>query len=218
VSDTVISGRVDVPAPSARLQADWKREIGLHLDLAPGDVEALPLARARTRWPSYNQCVQAAADWTRSIGLKEVLTTSDIALMATLGTKYHHDAEHYGGMAFCNLFLSEDCGLDVHFPATGHRIPIVRGAVVIFDTAQPHTIVERGNRGLNGAGFSPDQDRTQIFLTWELPIENTDVGRALGIVLDTDPAAALGLDEEQVWLNGARVSVCPDSGRWRPTE
>ena len=217
VRETVLWGRVDVPAPPARLRADWKNEISLRLNLASGDVETLPLARARTRWPDFNPCVQAVADWTRAMGLKEVLTTSDIALMTTLGTKYHHDAEHYGGMAFCNLFLSEDCGLDVHFPATGHRIPLTRGTVVIFDTGQPHAVVERHSTGEQAQPHLPGQDRAQIFLTWELPIENVDVGRALGIVLDTAPASALGLDEEQVWMNGARVSVCPDTGRWRPT-
>ena len=51
VSDVVISGTVDVPAPPARLMADWQREISLRLGLEPGDVEALPLARARMRWP-----------------------------------------------------------------------------------------------------------------------------------------------------------------------
>ena len=29
VSDVVLSGRVDVPAPPARLVADWEREISL---------------------------------------------------------------------------------------------------------------------------------------------------------------------------------------------
>ncbi|MGA8786693.1 MAG: hypothetical protein WB542_15285, partial [Polaromonas sp.] len=62
--------------------------------------------------------------------------------------------------------------------------------------------------------FSPDRDCTQIFLTWELPIENAHVGHALQIAFDIDPATSLLLGDEQVWLNGARASVCPDSGRW----
>jgi hypothetical protein len=216
VSATVLSGRVDIPAPSARLRADWARELSLHLDLAPGDVEALPLARARSRWPDFSTCVQAVAAWTRTLGLNEALASSDIALMAAFGTRYHHDAEQYGGMAFCNLFLSEDCGLDVHFPATGHRIPLARGTVVIFDTGQPHAVIERHSVGWNNPNLAPEQDRTQIFLTWELPVENPDVGRALQIALDVDPATSLARDEAQVWLNGARVWVCPDSGKWCP--
>ena len=215
VSNVVLCGAVDVPAPPPRLAADWKREIALRLELKPGDVEELPLPRARARWPDYSHCVQAATDWTRSLGLGEVLATSDVALMACCGAKYHHDAAHYGGMAFCNLFLSEDKSLDLHFPATGHRIPLSRGTVVIFDTAQPHAVIERRSGGFHVADFPCDQDFTQIFLTWELPIENANVWQALGIVFDIDPSTSLLLDDEQVWWNGARASVCPDSGRWR---
>ena len=218
VSDVVLCGMVDVPAPPARLLADWEREIALRLCLEPGDVEALPLPRARARWPDYRQCVQAVSDWTRTLGLREVLASSDVALMACRGAPYHHDGAHYGGMAFCNLFLSEDRGLDLHFPATGHRIPLSRGTTVIFDTGQPHAVIERRSSGFQAADFPSGQDLTQIFLTWELPVENVDIGRALGIVFDTDPSTTLRLEDEQVWLNGARARVCPDSGRWCPAE
>lgn len=208
----MLSGAVDVPAPPARLVADWEREISLRLGLEPGDVEALPLARARARWPDYRRCVKALSEWMP--GPPEMLDSCDVALMACRGAKYHHDGEHYGGAAFCNLFLSEDRGLDLHFPATGHRIPLARGTAVIFDTGQPHAVIKRRSGGFHVADFAPDQDCTQVFLTWELPIENADVARALRIDFDIDPSTSLQLDEEQVWLNGARTSVCPDSGRW----
>ena len=214
VSEVVLSGRVDVPAPPARLVADWQREISLRLGLEPGDVEALPLPRARVHWPDYRHCVQAVSDWTRTIGLYDVLASSEVALMACRGAKYHHDGAQYGGAAFCNLFLSEDRGLDLHFAATGHRIPLARGTVVIFDTGQPHAVIQRASSGYNVADFPPDRDCTQIFLTWELPIENVQVSQALRIVFDIDPSTSWRLDDGQVWLNGAPASVCPDSGRW----
>ena len=214
VSDVVLSGTVDVPTPPARLVADWKREIALRLNLAPGDVEALPLPRARTRWPDYNHCVHAVSDWTRSLGLKEVLAACDVALMACYGANYHHDAAHYGGMAFCNLFLSEDKGLDLHFPTLAHRIPLVKGTVVIFDTGQPHAVIARHSDSFHVADFPPAQDLTQIFLTWELPIETIHVVHALQIAFDIDPSTASRLDYEQVWRNGAPAHVCPDSGQW----
>ncbi|CAN7347969.1 hypothetical protein [Caballeronia sp. LjRoot31] len=218
VSDIVLTGTLDVPVPPARLLADWEREISSRMVLEPGDVEAMPLARARARWPDYKHCVQAISDWTGALGLPGVLASSDVALMACRGARYHYDAEQYGGAAFCNLFMSENRGLDLHFPSTGHRIPLTRGTAVIFDTGQPHGVIQRGSSGFNVADFSPDQDYTQIFLTWELPIENAHVGDALGVAFDIDPSTSLQLDEEQVWLNGARVIVCPDSGRWCPVD
>ena len=216
VGGVVLSGTVDVAAPPARLVADWERDIASTLFLEPGDVEPLPLARARMRWPDYRLCVQAMTDWMRTLGLDDVLAASDIALMACRGARYHHDGEQYGSAAFCNLFVSEDKGLDVHFPSTGDRIPLARGTVLMFDTAQPHAVIRRGSRGFDAAHFAPGIDCSQLFLTWELPIENAGVARALRIDFDTDPSTASQLDEEQVWLNGARARVCPDTGEWRP--
>jgi hypothetical protein len=214
VSDVVLSGTVDVPAPSARLVADWEREISLHLELGPGDVEALPLVRARARWPDYRRCVQAVSDWAQTLGLREALASAEVALMACRGARYHHDGAQYGGAAFCNLFLSEDKGLDLHFPATDLRIPLRRGTVAVFDTGQPHAVIKRHGPGFDVADFSSGQDCSLVFLSWELPIENVAVGHALGITFDTDPSTALLLDAEQVLQNGAPGSVCPASGRW----
>ena len=215
VSDIVLSGVVDVPVPPARLLADWDREISSRMVLEPGDVEVMPLARARARWPDYSRCVQAMSDWTSSLGLPEVLACSDIALMSSRGARYHHDGEQYGSAAFCNLFLSEDKGLDLHFPSLNLLIPLTRGTAVIFDTCQPHGVIRRGNTGFKAADFTPDQDWIQLFLTWELPIEDAHVGRALKVDFDINPSTALQLDTEQVCLNGERVAVCPESGRWR---
>ncbi len=215
VSGIVLSGVVDVPVPPARLLADWEREISSRMVLEPGDVEAMPLARARARWPDYRLCVQAASDWTGALGLPGVLASSDVALMACRGAKYHHDGAQYGAMAFCNLFLSEDRGLDLHFPLLDHRIPLTRGTVVIFDTAQPHGVIQRDSGGFNAADFTPDRDWVQLFLTWELPIEEARVGRALDITFDIAPSTAGQLDAEQVRLNGEQIMLCPDSGRWR---
>ena len=216
VSHVVLSGRVDVPAPPARLLADWARESSLRLGLEPGDVEALSLARTRMRWPDYRHCVQAMSDWLDTQGLPGILAASEVALMACRGARYHHDGAQYGSAAFCNLFLSEDKGLDVHFPATGHRIPLTKGTVLVFDTGQPHAVIKRGNTGFNMADFAPERDCTQVFLTWELPIAHTNVERALQIDFDIDPATALQLEAEQVWRNGAPASVRPESGRWCP--
>ena len=226
VSDIVLTGTVDVPVPPARLLADWEREISSRLVLEAGDVEAMPLARARARWPDYTRCVQAASDWTCALGLPGVLVSSDVALMACRGAKYHHDGGPYGSAAFCNLFLSEDRDLDLHFPSIDYRIPLTRGTVVIFDTGQPHGVIQRGSSGFNVADFAADRDCTQVFLTWELHIEDAHVAHALGVAFDVGPSTSLPLvneqneeqNEEQICVNGARATVCPDSGRWCPVD
>jgi hypothetical protein len=214
VSAVVLAATVELPALPARLLADCEREIAARLELEAGDVEPLSLARARARWPDCAQGVQAMSDWTHSLGLAGLLPASELALMACRGARYHHDAAQYGAAAFCNLFLCEDKDLDLHFPAAGRRIPLVRGTAVLFDTGQPHAVVRRGSSGFDAADFAPGRDCTQLFLSWELPIEEARVARALGITFDVDPQTASQLNEEQVRLDGAPGSVCPDSGRW----
>lgn len=218
VSDIVLTSTVDVPMPSARLLADWERETSSRMVLEPGDVETMPLARALMRWPDYKHCVQAMSDWTRALGLSDVLASSDVALMACRGARYHHDGAQYGGAAFCNLFMSEDKGLDLHFPSIGRRIPLTRGTAVIFDTGQPHGVIQRDSSGFSAADFAHDQDYTQIFLTWELPIEDAHIGDALEVSFDIDRSTSLQLFEEQVRVNGARAVACPESGRWLPVD
>lgn len=214
LSTTVLHERLNVPPPPARLVADWQRETLLRLALEPGDVEPLPLARARMRWPDYGRCVQAAADWTRALGLADALGKAEVALMACRGARYHHDGVQYGGAAFCNLFLSEDQGLDLHFAATGHRIPLARGTVVVFDTGQPHAVVARGSSRFCADDFAASADVTQVFLTWELALEHAAVAHALAIRFGTDPSTALALDAAQVWPRGGPAEVCPQSGQW----
>jgi|UPI000406ABC5 hypothetical protein len=218
VSDIVRTGTVDVPVLPPRLLADWDREIASRVVLEPGDVEVMPLARARMRWPDYTRCVQSMSNWTGALGLPGVLAASDVALMACRGARYHHDGEQYGGAVFCNLFLSEDKGLDVHFPSLDLRIPLTRGTAVIFDTCQPHGVIQRHSGGFNAADFRSDQDYVQMFLTWELPMEDAHVGQVLDVAFDVDPSTASRLDAEQVRLNGEPVMVCPESGRWRRTD
>ena len=181
ISPIVLAATLDIPAPTARLNADWEREIALYLALEPGDVAQLPLARARPRWPDFSQCVQAMTNWTCSLGLQDVLSTAAMALMACRGARYHHDAEQYGGKAFCNLFLSEDKGLDLHFPQTGLLIPLIRGTAVVFDTGQTHAVIKRGSCDFDSDDFPQGSDCSLVFLTWELPIENTSVAQALQI-------------------------------------
>ena len=207
-------GQLDVPTPPARLLADWQRETAHHLALEPGDVEPMPLARTRSRWPDYRRCVDAVEHWTRGLGLGTLLADSEVALMACRGARYHHDGAQYGGMAFCNLFLSEDRGLDLHFAATGLRIPLQRGTAVLFDTCQPHAVVARQSSGFDSADFPDGQDLTQVFLSWELPIENALLAQVLQLRLDTDPHTAARLDDEQLWINGAPALLCAQTGCW----
>lgn len=215
VSARLHTATLDVPIPPARLVADWAREIASNVVLEPGDVEQMPLARTIMRWPEYRECLRAMQGWTAALGLGDVLAASDLALMACRGARYHHDGMQYGSAAFCNLFVSDDKGLDLVYPGLGLRIPLVRGTAVLFDTCQPHGVVPRGANRFDESDFPDSRDLSQLFLTWELPIDDPRVADTLGIVFDVDPAAARQ-DDEQVRRGNARLGVRPDSGAWEP--
>jgi len=214
LSAAVHSALLDVPGAPPRLLADWHREITLHLGLEAGDIEALPLGRARLRWPQLHRCFDAVRHWLAALGLPDLLSSSDVALMASRGTSYHHDGARYGSKAFCNLFLSEDSGTDFHLPAAGHRIALSRGTAVIFDPCQPHALIKRGALGFDEADFAPRQMPPQVFLTWELPVEHDALARALGITFDAAPVTPPQAQAEQVWRDGVPVEVCPKTGDW----
>ncbi len=211
VSDVVLSDTLDLPAAPASLVADWEQKTA-NLDLDPGEVEPLPLDLAL--WFGYEYGMRATSDWTRTLGLRDVLARTDVDLMSCRGAKYHHDAARYGRAAFCNLFLSADKGLDLHFPETGCRIPLRQGTSVIFDTGQPHAVVRHGRSSFDAADFAAGQDCTLVFLTWELPIEDAAVAGALGIRFDVEAVDAGPMAEQQLRRNGAPARLCPESGRW----
>ncbi len=181
ISPIILTATLDIPAISTRLNADWEHDIATQLFLEPGDVEELPLARARTRWPNFNEYVVALSQWVSGWAMHDVISTAPLALMACRGARYHHDAEQYGDSAFCNLFLNEDKGLDLHFPHAGLRIPLTRGTAVLFDTGQTHAVIKRNSNDFHEADFPSGSDCSLVFLTWELPIENTSVAKALQI-------------------------------------
>jgi hypothetical protein len=61
--------------------------------------------------------------------------------------------------------------------------------VVLFDPSQPHAVIKRGSSGFDESDFPVEHDCNQVFLTWELPIQNSNIAQMLQISLDTTPAA-----------------------------
>ena len=214
VGDVVLTGLLDIPALPKRLVADCEREASVQLGLQPGDVEALSLVRARARWSDYQRCVQAVSNWVHANGLAGVMDDCDAALMVCRGARYHHDGAQYGGSAFCNLFVGEDKGLELHFSSTGQRIALARGTAVVFDTGQPHAVIQRGSIGFHLADFGPERDCTLLFLSWELPIAHAQVAAALHVAFETSPFTALQLEGAQLWRDGLPALVCPETGAW----
>ena len=181
----VLSDRLPLAAPPDRTIADWQRDSQQLLALEPGDVEPLPLARTRMRWPGCKQAMDLAWQWMSEQGMETARTGSEVALMACRGAACHHDGERYGDKAFLNLFLTDDEHMDLYFPVIDIRIPLGRGTIVLFDTYQPHTVVARGEVLFDHTHFLSPQVSAQVFLTWEVPISHAEVARQLSVAWPT---------------------------------
>lgn len=216
VGRVVKTDLLQIPAPPARLLADWRRDVSRQLGLEAGDIEPLAIGRTRLRWPQLRHCVDAVGHWLDANQLHGVLEGANVALMASRGTPYHHDGALYGGKAFCNLFLDDAHEAELHMPAAGQRIALARGTVVLFDPCQPHAIIRRGAAGFDAADFAGDALQPQVFLTWELPIEHPGIARALGVQLDALAPPGSRALADPVWRNGAPMMLCPTSGGWLP--
>lgn len=218
VSPVVLSGQIEVPELPRHLLATWGREWAEQPGVESGDVEQLVLARARRAWPGYRASVNAVSNWLDSLGLPAVLEQAtidgDLALMACQGARYHHDAGQYGGKAFCNLFLTDTPDCEVHFPAIGHRIALKRGTVMVFDTCQPHGVVRKGQAGFDAADFVGAINCMAVFLTWELPIDNTAVRRVFQVDSEADNRLETKALGGCVTRNDKSLEVCPGTGQW----
>ena len=219
VSPIVLTGQVDLPPSPKHRQADWARELWGQPGVEAGDVEQLPLAHARMRWPGFRGSVTAVSDWLAVQGLPDVVgpatSHGDLALMACCGARYHHDGSQYGAKVFCNLFVSDTPELVVHFPAIGKRIALLRGTVMVFDTCQPHGVVFKDRAGFDAADFATRPDCVAAFLTWELPVDTLAVSRALQIGWYPDDHVVEPPMEEGLMRYGALAQVCPQTGAWR---
>lgn len=212
VSGHLCEAVLDIPLPPPAVVADWQRDITQQLRLEAGDIDTLPLGRTRLRWPEHRQCFNVLRHWMENLGLPDLLGSCEVALMASRGTRYHHDGMNYGSKIFCNLFLSDDTGVDFDLPLSG-RLALKRGTVVIFDPCQPHALIRRGAAGFEETDFLPAQIPPQVFLTWELPAQHGAIQRLMNITIHPCPDALQTLGDE-VRRNQERVCLCPKTGAW----
>lgn len=236
VSARTWSATLTLPPCPVAVLAEWTRCVQHELALAPGDVEVLPWGQTRRRWPAYRGCADAAAQALAGQGLDGLLADSPPTLMVCLGARYHHDAEQYGEAVFCNLFLCDEAGLDLHFPLSGQRLPLQRGTLVLFDPSQPHGVVARHSLGFEAPALSPAALAGQVFLSWELSLDHAALRDFMGTAIARDdppdglPAdppddppgplctaptgPALGPGTALRWA-GVPGGVCPDTGDWQ---
>ena len=211
VSDVVLSGVLDLGAVSAI--DDWADSTS-NFAYGPGEVFTIEAFHAKT-WAGVQRCRDLATDWAEQQGVGEAFRVSEVSALACAGSSFHHDAVGFPGVVFCIVWLSEDANLDMYLPHIDRRIPLRAGTIVLFDSAQPHGVVERGSKTWCEKSYGNREEWTQFFLSWDLDLTANDVARTLQIELSQDVLTDCH-DDFNPRVNGAASRVHPDSGAWIP--
>lgn len=176
IATRVLTGRLALPKLDEKRLDIWSMAMSDLGIVQPGEVSALdrsyPLIDGRT--------MAAAFAWIRGQGIDapdgEFLPTP----LTCLGASFHHDADNYPDQVFAVVWLTEDAGWDLYFPATGDRVALELGTAVLFDSALVHGVVARGSTTFEEEAFGFDQSMGS-FLSLDFQVEHPGVAKALGI-------------------------------------
>lgn len=139
ISNTVIEGWIPLPPMTEADNDLWSEHIG-----GAGFTEVGAIAIFGEDTGLITPTIQAAIDaWLIAQDVHASRRHPALPLACT-GASYHHDAESYTDEIFCVLWLSDDVEWDVYFPCLEKRIPLTYGTIFVFDSAQPHGVVARG--------------------------------------------------------------------------
>lgn len=211
VSDTVLSTQLAIPPIAPDIASHWATSACKLALYNIGDVCALQ-GVSLDAWPGYKAAEYAAGAWAAQAGFAPALEQAKVSLLACLGASFHDDSNGFVEDGFCVLWLSPDTELDLYFPHTGKRIELAHGTAVVFDSCQPHGVVERGESSWSGARHYEREDPTQLFLSWDMSLEHRCLREALGIKLFSEgPTGSHFMGPN---LNNVPVSVDRHTGAW----
>lgn len=162
ISTTVLSTEVSL-APLLDCHIDRWCTAMSPLTLCPGDIANIGSVDTEfcpsEHVDALRSCMQA---WGIPPGSEAPIT------LVCQGAGFHHDADSYASHGFCVLWLSDDVGWDLVFPLTGERVALRYGTVVLFDSALPHGVVQRG-AGSYDANVFVDAS-CGLFLSQDFPL------------------------------------------------
>ncbi|MBC8737136.1 hypothetical protein F6X40_09985 [Paraburkholderia sp. UCT31] len=107
-----------------------------------------------------DEFLSPALDWLATHGLRDAVVDDEVRLLACEGATFHHDAEDYPDRVFCVLWLEETDCWDLVFPYSGVRIELKPGVIVLFDAANPHGVVARGENEFDGENMGDNGVQT----------------------------------------------------------
>jgi len=208
VSDTVFTCVLPVPHVPSELRQAWCNDALLHRLGDPGEVSSLR-SGLLGQWSGLQATSQAVIRWLGKLRLRQAAQEIEPSLLACFGAVFHEDSSGFGDQAFVVVWLTEDEGLDLYFPNIGKRVALSHGVSVLFDSCQPHGVVQRGTEIWDPGAWLPRDP--QLFLSWDLPLHRRALRNRLGVrLLREEGQTHIALPH----VRGQRVQVDPKTGHW----
>lgn len=209
-SNRIFTTQLDIPELPVEVGSDWVTDAGL---FGPGDISVVRESPEQG-WPEVQRVREALHAWAQPLGFAGATKDAPVTVLACMGASFHSDGDSYPDTTFCVVWLNPDVNLDLVFPHVNVRIPLRYGTAVLFDSVQPHGVVERG-----ASLWDPDQflagrtDYSQVFLSWDLRATHEELARLMEIQLspleEDDPISM------SFQINGVHgPNVNPVTGAW----
>lgn len=179
ISSRVITGQVEITKEQRAASVNWTKNISDHTCLESGDVLAISEAGTK-KFPVSKSLISAAHKILKANGIDVNAAECENVPLCCTGVAFHNDIMCFAKDVFCVVWTSEDAGMDLVFPHIGKRVPLVMGAVVVFDGGLPHGVVRRGE-----TEYRPEQFTgmaLQTFVSIDVPTDHACVQKTMGIV------------------------------------
>jgi hypothetical protein len=147
-------------------------------ETAKGDVSAVPFAALREA-PLEPGLLGVLLDWLQEQGFPDLSERVAVSVLGCRAVPFHQDLYAFGDSLFCVVWLADDCGLELVFPAEETRVPLQRGTVVVFDSGQPHGVLRAGAETYQEDAY-PGQ-ALQMFVSLDIGATLPGVASRMGI-------------------------------------
>lgn len=211
-SEKVFWGRLEIPALDSEVRDAW---IAQAIDRGLQDSGDITAVNAPARgWDAFEQVQTQLHRWAQQNGFEQAVANGSVSVLACYGASFHTDGDGFPDTAFCVVWLGQDCGQDLLFPHLDVRIPLTYGTVVLFDSAQPHGVVERGaSQWVPDEYFERRGKLCQCFLSWDMEIHREELAALMEVSVEPTPPGRHA-SHMTPFIEGYRADVEQDTGAW----
>lgn len=202
----VVAGKIKVPATQNASSRVWRQSFSYSCPDV-GDIDPAPF-EVLDRAPPAPGLESRMFSWLRKNVARNLGESVSLNAVACRAAPFHHDVSCFAHFAFCVVWLEESCGLDLVFPHLQKRIPLEKGTIVLFDSAQVHGVVHTGRDRFLPAEY--ESLTAQLFLSADIELTSSGIAGLMGIEMRSTDS---GWSGPVVKAGVAGSAIDPETGR-----